>query len=479
LFFITTEQKRGKIVLIALPTSDMGRFIKGEAEAVLKSSIYDLRPYTRPVAGIQSGWKLEDKRLPCRVIVPQLIYKGSIDKNIVEEFSTDLAEHFAFEKPNMVFQYLGYLVQAMVCHYSPGQNPVYYFKGPTHSGKGYLGNIFVGMLYCTQYGPGCHETNFKSGGYELDILLGKATQYPYVVFDEIAYVSLKDLKFIDRLATQQQIEVRKLHIGYATIPNHMTVSMTAINKEFSDETKARLVEIVFTESRPEKIKEFNEKWSTRTQELIAALYQGVSAVAFAQDIPTVEHRRTGFGVVKKALEEGLRTDTFKPRVEYPLSQSPNYLLDVIAQLFESETEKEMKGNWARYTPRKIAKFYNSISSTPVKSEYMQSNLVTALGYLTTETHPVFKKDEYPAESGAYYHIKIVQEGQGRGEDNKRSYVYIRPVDPPESNANEPREEHPSKNEPKSETTSSRACDVRPFTAETAEGSEFPIFEVES
>ena len=56
---------------------------------------------------------------------------------------------------------------------------------------------------------------------------------------------------------------------------------------------------------------------------------------------------------------------------------------------------------------------------------MAANLVTALGYLTTENHPVYKDNGYPAESGNHYHIKIVYEGQGRGDDNKRCYVYIR------------------------------------------------------
>ena len=150
------------------------------------------------------------------------------------------------------------------------------------------------MLYCTQHGPGCHETNFKSGGYELDILMGKAAQYPYMVFDEIAYVSSRNSSSSTVLRHSYRSKCVSCMWAMRQIPNHMTVAMTAINKEFSDETKARLVEISFTESRPAIIKKFHAKWAQRLKELIAALFHGVSKVDFTRDIPDVAHRRTGF-----------------------------------------------------------------------------------------------------------------------------------------------------------------------------------------
>lgn len=441
------------------------------------------------MAKIQNGWKVREGILPCKVTVPALTHLGPIDPHIVEHFIDDLNTHFTFENPTrMVPQYLGYLTQPMICHFMPGQNPVYFYKGPTHSGKGYLGNILAGRIYCTQFGPGVCETNFKTGAYELNVLMGKASQSPYIFFDEIAYVSNKELKFIDNLATQQQLEIRKLHVGYASIPNHLTVTLTAINKEFSDETKARLVEIGFTKSSPEIIKKFNEKWGPKTPELLAALFSRVSLVDFTKDIPDVPHRRTGFGILQKALKDGFGID-----VAYPISQNPNEILDTIVRMHESPAiHGVVKGIWTRYTPKQVTDFYNHDNPSPMKAEYMPASLTTALGYKATEDHPAYSKEGYAGESEKHYHIKLTEEGQGESR-NLRRYVYVRSAE--ESNSKsahgDPANEQTTTTspspltEPNQDFSQPPASDEAPVSSSDSnfqefdiEGGSFPAMEVE-
>ncbi len=408
------------------PTANISRFVNGEATAMLSSSLFGICIYNRPAIGVKVGWVFQEGSLPCCVYVPSPLHKGNVNSNIIQELVVDLKANFSFEDPDiMAPQYLGFLIQGMLAHLSPGQNPLYFFKGPTHAGKGYLGNVFPGFLYATQFGSGVCEANFKEGSYELSILMAKAVQFPYVFFDEIIHAGTKELKFIDNLATQKIIQYRGLYKGYLGAPNHLTVALTAINKEFSDETKARLVEISLTRSTPSLIKAFHEKWKNRLSELFASFFQALSNVNF-KEIPSVENRRTGFGVIKKALENGLHVT-----VDYPLHQSSNDILDVIARMYDSNTGRAC-GKWKRYTPKNVLDAFNFENKIPIRNSQIAALLNTALGYQSTEEHPVFGRDGYPSEDGRRFHIKIRDEGQGTGAA-RRKYIYVRETETCETN----------------------------------------------
>jgi hypothetical protein len=398
----------------------LGRFLSGEAESIKQSPLYELINYSRPIAKVTNGWDSNTGSLPRKIITPRFTFAGTPRPSITSEFINDLRSTFIFTDAEMPARYLGYLIQPMIVHLGPGQYPAYLFEGPTNSGKGLLGQVLPGILYCSQFGPSVCESSFKGSQQEMSILLGQAIESVYLFIDEIIFASKKDLKFLDNLTTQQRLQYRVLNVGYASRPNHLTIAMSAISKNFSDETKGRLVDITLTETSNIKIKGFLEKWRSQAPELLKDMYQKVSAVDLINNIPSVENRRGGFGLLKKVLQEA-----FHLEVSYKISYGTNDILDIICLLPNSTSiSGTISGPWQRYTPKAVAQFYALINNVPIRSEHLLGLLNTALGFRSTESHPAYKEHGYPSEDGNYYHIKLTEEKQGKGE-SRRHFIYVK------------------------------------------------------
>lgn len=414
LFDIESDSK-GK--LRAEPTAEVERFLNGERDAVPKSSLHEIVLLNRPTAFETSRWEPIDKtKIPRQIIAPTLKFSNP-KHGIVEEFIDDLRETFAWDRIGYLYSYLGYLLQPMLAHFFRGQGPGYLFSGPSNAGKGYLSNALPQILYMRDGENTVVTKKLPENTYEFEVLLGSVGDALYLCFDEAKNANDEQMKLIDAFATQQTVQMRRMRIGYTEVDNLYTIALTAVHRNYSDETNGRMATIKLKESRPEAISGFNHKWGLRGAELLAALFARISSVSFTtKECPPIPNRRAGFAVMAHVLQR-----TFGVVPDYQVEVSNNEILDDLCAMYEIEPKLgDTKGGWKRYSPRMITN-HLAAKGDKMKRENLMSAVHTSLGYSSTRNHPAYKETGYSAESGKRYHLEVREEG----EKQKRVFVYIR------------------------------------------------------
>jgi len=399
-------------------TADIDRFRNLEAGAVGRSSLTGADILNRPTLGVCDGWTFVGGSLPTFTNTVRFTAKAA-DRSLLDTFLADLQEALAFASEQDFYTLLAYLIQPMVAHLCPGGFPGYAFSGPTKSGKDFCAAALPGMFYRNDAGAAVNVARLCSSDYELQVLLARAVGQPYLLFTEVVDAKPAQLKMLDAMLTQPTLATRELYAGYGNVPNLLTVGLTAIAKDFPDETAGRLAEVKLTESRPETIARFYEKWQHKGPELLRSLFEAVNAVyARRTEWPLVKDRRPGFGMLAALLEDAFGFDC-----RFEIQHSVDPLLDHLCRMHESPACSGVpKGGWSRYTIRNVAKFLHQETGRSQGPEVLAQRITTALGYRSTKTHPGYGETGFPAESGRQYHLELRREKQGGPAE--REFLYI-------------------------------------------------------
>lgn len=410
--------KDGTIVPQA--TAESERFLNGELRAVPKCSLTEVIHYNRPTWGVRSEWKLFDKdQLPRRVETAKIL-SSCKDQKVLDDFIDDLANTFSWENDLQLPRYLGLLIQPMIAHLSPGQNPAYAILGPTKSGKGYLSSVLPGIIYSRLGEPTVQVKKMPNSTYEMEVFLGTCKNALFVCLDEIKNASDEEFKMIDAICTQEMLQTRVMRQGYFEVQNLISICMTAVHQTFSDETYGRLALIKLNESRSEAVAEFHNRWKGRGPDLLSLLFRRLAEVSFDPlKLKRVPDRRPGFSVIAHFVEAA-----FKTRPDYAIESTTNDILDDLCKMYETMPNLgTQKGQWRRYTPANFVDFMSSQYDRKWKRSSAIGAINTALGYRSTKNHPNYQKSGYQAESDECYHIETREEGK----KTKRMYIYIREV----------------------------------------------------
>lgn len=406
------------------PTSEAERFFNGERMAVPRSSLSEVVLYNRPTWGIENGWQPYQKGfLPKRNETPKLVSQVN-SESLIGEFVDDLQETFSWENDEQCPRYLGMLIQPMIAHLSPGQNPAYAVLGPTKSGKGYLSSVLPAVLYSRNGDPTVLVKKMPNSTYEMEVFLGTCREALFLCLDEVKNASDEEFKMIDAMCTQENLQARIMRQGYYEIPNLITICMTAVHQNFTDETYGRLATMKLNESRSEMVADFHSRWKHRGPELLSSLFHRISGVSFDYlNLKRVPDRRPGFSVVAYFVEQ-----VFGMRPNYAVDSTSHDVLDDLCRMYEEARKWGTdKGPWKRYTAANFVSFMAENYDRRWKRSSAASAINTALGYKSTLNHPNYKTTGYPAESGKHYHIDVREEGIR----TKRSFIYIREVMPNE------------------------------------------------
>ena len=413
------EEVRGKSIV--KPTANVERFINGEKKAVRRSSLFEVSVFTRPV------WRLHDdhwspysrRHLPRRTIVARVLC-ATATPSLIADFVHDLRTTFSWMNDAALAVYLGYLIQPMLAHLYVGQMPAYCFLGPTKAGKGYLSNALPSIIYCRVGDSTVLTKQITPNSYEMEVLLNSGKDALYVCFDEIKSATDDELKMLDALCTQTTLLVRKFRTGYIEIDNHFTLSMTAVNRTFTDETYGRLAVIKLKESRPDKISIFHNQWSKRGPELLRAIWDSINAVDIdIPQLPRIPDRRPGFGLMSHVVKRA-----FGIEPDYKVESSNIDVLDDVCRMAEEgHMIGRTIGSWRQFSLRSFTEFMDQKHEIKWKRANALASINTALGYTSTRNHPSYRESGYQAESGNFYEIELREEGQKA----KRSFIYVRKV----------------------------------------------------
>lgn len=413
----TEVNKKG--VLEAVSTVEAIRFLNGDRKAVRYSALCEEVVYNRPAYRQSTRWEpYSSNRLPRKVIAVKNA-ASRFDKELLGVFKTDLLSAIAWGCKGDFANYCGYIMQPLLAHIFPGQMPIYDFSGPTKSGKGFLSSVLPKLIYNRPGKSTVAASKIFKNDYELALFLGEHRDAIFICFDEIKNATDEDLKSIDAFATQEEIPIRKMRYGYSSVENNYVLSLSCVKRMYSDETVGRLASIKLAESRPDAIQEFYEKYKNKGSELLAAILSEVNAVDFdISNLPKVSDRRTGFRLMHHFIES-----IFGVKPDYSIDANSNDLLDDIAMMHEREKGKTpgFYKDWSQYSPRAVGAFLESSYGIKLQKDALIATLNSSLGYLSTRKHPVYKDTGYPAESGAYYHIELREEGK----QYKRTWIYVK------------------------------------------------------
>lgn len=418
-------EAKGKEEETAKPTADLERFQNAEKAAVPRSNLFEVIVFGRPTWRVKTGWEpYNPLRLPRMSVAAKLTCAFSRQETLIE-FVDDLKATFAWPDDGSLGAYLGYLVQPMVSHLYVGQMPAYCFLGPTKAGKGYLSNALPSVLYSRMGEPTVMTKQITPSSYELEVLLNASKDAIYICFDEVKSATEDEIKLIDAFCTQATIMVRKFRHGYIEIDNHFTLSMTAVNRTFTDETYGRLAVIKLRESRPESISSFHRRWCRRGPELLRSLYDAVNVVDIdLETLPKVTDRRPGFGLMAHVTKSVFGLDP-----DYSVESSNNDTLDDLCRMHEEEQRFGRNlGSWTQYALRNFTDYMNQKHEIRWKRSNALAAINTSLGYTSTRNHPSYREVGYEAESKKRYHIELREEGQ----KSKRTFIYMREATQPEA-----------------------------------------------
>lgn len=423
-------------------TAELLRFLNRETLALPESSLYEVASSDRPRYKDKNGWDFDKGKLP-RKTVPAKLSATTYHPEIIGEFINDLRSTFAWPDDNdgTLGNYLGYLIQPLICYLKTGQMPGYSFKGPPKCGKGYLASVLVGIIYCRLGDSTVVSKMLPSNSYEMEVSLNDMRYALYMVFDEIIHASEEQLVILNSLLTQQVIQVRKFGVGYQRIDNQMTIAVTSVGRMFSDETEARLATIKLTATRPIEIDQFHDKWKSKGAELLKAVVDLINTVNLdIQESSKVADRRPGFTLVSHFVEH-----CFRIKPNYELQNTSNEILDDLCEMFfsksnigEEETPEKTQlskvqgrkiGKRRRYSIKNFADFISSKENRPFKRREAAAQLTTALSYKSTRFHPLHKDSGYYFKyenNDRFCHIDFAEEGAN---GNRREWIYIEDVTP--------------------------------------------------
>ena len=394
------------------------RFQHGERHAIIRSSLVGLDLLDRPMVGASEGWAFPRGELPVKT-VPVKLTAAAADQELLERFFAELHEAVAFASDEDFAAYVSYLCQPMVVHTVPGQFAAFAFLGPTKGGKDYLASGIPNFLYQNSRGDPVIITRLPGYDYELQVLLSRVLGQPYLVFTEVVDATAGQLKILDALVTQSTLQCRKLYVGYLDLPNRLTVALTAIAKGFADETAGRLVEIQLTETRPTEIAAFHRRWQGAGPVILRTLHDQLLGCDIDQDIPLVEGRRPGFGILQKCL-----VDAFGLHCSFKIRHSPPPILDTICRMHRSPVPAGVKKQlWTRYSIRNVGEFLREEMQRSYNPTTVITMVTSALGYTSTRMHPEYGETGFPSEDGGFFHIEVREERQGK-KARSRKFVYV-------------------------------------------------------
>jgi hypothetical protein len=401
-------------------TADVERFLNAEKKTVPRCNLFEVVVQSRPIWRAETGWSnFNLKRLPRRSYAAKLICK-SASPDLLLQFVDDLKVTFAWPSDGSLGVFLGYLLQPMVCHLRVGQMPAYCFLGPTKAGKGYLSNTLPAILYNRPGGPTVMVKQITASNYELEVLLNSCKDRLYICFDEVKNASDNEMKMIDAFCTQPTVQVRKFQVGYIEIENDFTLSMTAVNRTFTDESYGRIAVVKLKESRPDKISAFHYRWCKAGPELLRAMFDSINAIELdGIDLPIIPDRRPGFGLMAHLVKNVFYLDP-----DYKVDSSNSDTLDDLCRMHEEKPGSgRIAGAWRQYSLRSFTDYMTENHEIKWKRANALAAINTALGYTSTRNHPSYKLTGYPSESGKHYHIELREEGQ----KSVRTFVYIKDV----------------------------------------------------
>ena len=401
-------------------TAETVRFANYEKKAFLNSSLHEAVIFDRPVYNILSGWdKFNRSFLPRKIYAAQILSE-SCNKDIIDAFLLDLKTTFSWdEKTSSFVSYLGYLIQPMIVHLAPGQMPGYLFVGPTKSGKNFLAQALPEILYNRMGKSSVLVKKLPSNTYEMDVFLSAATGSIFLVFDEVKNATDEELKSLDSFLTSSKVQTRKMRHGYIEIDNYFVVGLTSVHKGLTDETEGRLAKLALTESRPQQIAEFCERWKDRAPDLLSAIFHAVNEVSLDYSkLPKISDRRPGFNILAYFIEQ-----VFKLKPDYTVEITINDFLDDICLMYE-EVPEVKNARDGRASVKQLREFLHKRHNFRYSRDRIISDLNTALGYGSTEKHPSYKESGYEAENGKHYHVKFIREGL----KVKRWFIYVRCID---------------------------------------------------
>lgn len=283
------------------------------------------------------------------------------------------------------------------------------------------------MIYQHNVGNSVFITRIPKSDYELAVQLDAHQGTVFAVFDEAIDMTNEQTKILDQLITSPVLVSRKMRVGYLTRPNYVTFAFTAVAKSLPPETAGRILEIRFTESRPEEIAEFHKNWRSRGPEVLRALFDSICDVENFAEGEHVPERRPGFGILKRVLRDGLSREAVFGIMAYG-----DDILDLVCQAHFSKLGTERPGGWLRLSFSRLATYYSENTRLSATKKTMEQKVNVSLGYGSTRRHPVYRHTGYRAESGLYYDIELRSESDGRA--SNRSSLYVREFNKPSHSA---------------------------------------------
>ncbi|MFQ5502837.1 MAG: hypothetical protein ACE5EQ_11150, partial [Phycisphaerae bacterium] len=192
----------------------------------------------------------------------------------------------------------------------------------------------------------------------------------------------------------------------------------AVSKTVPPETAGRLLEIHFTESRPQSINTFYQKWGGRGPVVLRALFDAVSTIDDLAKGDPVPDRRPGFGILKRVLREA-----FSLEASFEITAQDDDILDLICEAFFKDMGSERTGGWRRLSFKALTHLYCESTGLKANKATMGRKVYTSLGYESTRKHPQYRHTGYRWEDGKHYDIEIRSESEGQGQ--KRTSIYVR------------------------------------------------------
>ena len=368
------------------------RFLAGETQAIRRSSLLIVECVDRPVPALHSGWRLPKKPndIPRFIDVPTPAAPAGVDPDVVARFLDDLKHTFAFANDESYGRCVAYLIQPLMVPLAPGQFPGYCFVGPTRCGKSALTVPTPRLLYRHNAGNPVFEGRFPEGDYEMAVQLDAHRGVAYAVFDEAIDLSDRQLKVLDNLITSESLTSRKMKGGYVKRPNYVTFALSAIVRPLPPETAGRVLEIQLTESRPDQIQKFFDRWRGKGPQILRGFYDALAALENPRRGDFVAERRPGFGILKRVLREAFKID-----VEFDIRVDDDEVLDLVCSAHFQNLGSERSGGWRRISFGTLAQFYrNEHGKGTIRRTTLEGKIHTAVGCQSTRRHPVYKDNGY-------------------------------------------------------------------------------------
>lgn len=401
-------------------TANATRLKRLSKKNVASSALIEVVCPSRPLYRLSKSIEMLKNGVVRRTEVPSLCSKGSPEGTALKDWANDLEKAFGWASRESFANYLAYVCQPLLIHLCPGGNAMFYFGGPSGSGKTALAKEIPLMLYCGENQETVVESRIPRDTHQFQIFLSKLTEAVYVVFDEIVDATEEQLKNLDQLATATQLTFRKLHRGFGTLENHLTVGLTSVSFEFSPETKRRLANVELTSLKNEEVQGFFQKWQSRNDEVFADLVQSVNSVDFDEKLlPVYGGRPRGFGLLGHFVFE-----IFGVRPSFELKDNE---IDVLSRIVEAYELGNLKGTLrGKYLDCSMAAILAGLQATcpsylsKGQVEVMLREALPAGGNTQNDSE---KKEGVPGPSGDRYHIRYVPR-----QNKNRARLEIRSVD---------------------------------------------------